>query len=68
MHQLSEFIRLVDISILRIVQFVRWQVVAGFDIITELALVSLSAYIVQGLLMTPRKKFMVILAFGFRLP
>ena len=56
------------IYILTHVQFVRWQVVAAFDIITEVLLFSTSIYMVKSLQLSLSKKFVVILAFGLRLP
>ncbi|KFY95000.1 hypothetical protein V498_03592 [Pseudogymnoascus sp. VKM F-4517 (FW-2822)] len=48
--------------------FVRWQVVLAFDIITELALVGSSVYLVQDLQVPLGKKIVVVLAFALRLP
>ncbi|KFZ03048.1 hypothetical protein V502_11277 [Pseudogymnoascus sp. VKM F-4520 (FW-2644)] len=47
---------------------VRWQVVLAFDIITELALVGNSVYLVQELQVPLGKKIVVVLAFALRLP
>ncbi len=49
-------------------QFARWQTVAGMDIITELALFSTSIYLVKNLQLSLKKKSLVVLAFGLRLP
>ncbi|KUJ14945.1 uncharacterized protein LY89DRAFT_649533 [Mollisia scopiformis] len=48
--------------------FLRWQIVAAFDIVTELALLALSFYLVGGLQLSRYKKFVVIFAFALRLP
>lgn len=49
-------------------QFLRWQVITAFDVITEVALFATSTYLLFGLQMSLEKKFVVILAFGLRLP
>jgi hypothetical protein len=49
-------------------KLVRWQVVLAFDVITELALVGNSVYLVQDLQVPIGKKVVVILAFALRLP
>jgi hypothetical protein len=46
----------------------RWQIVAAFNIIIELALFSATIYIIQGLQLALSKKLVVVLAFGLRLP
>ncbi|KFY14329.1 hypothetical protein V491_06094 [Pseudogymnoascus sp. VKM F-3775] len=46
----------------------RWQVVFAFDLITELALVGNSIYLVQDLQVPLGKKIVVVLAFALRLP
>jgi hypothetical protein len=47
-------------------QLVRWEVVAVFDIITELALFSTSIYLVHALQLLLSKKVTVIFAFMTR--
>lgn len=47
---------------------VRWQVIAAFDIMTELALIANSIYLVHELQVPLRKKTVVVLAFALRLP
>lgn len=49
-------------------QFIRWQIVAAFDIITELALLGVSVFLVGALQLSLHKKFVVIFAFALRLP
>jgi len=48
--------------------YARWQVVAAFDIITEIALLGVSIFLVGGLQIAQYKKFIVIFAFALRLP
>lgn len=50
------------------VKLARWQVVFAFDLITELALVGNSIYLVQDLQVPLGKKIVVVLAFALRLP
>ncbi|KFY38630.1 hypothetical protein V494_04294 [Pseudogymnoascus sp. VKM F-4513 (FW-928)] len=60
-----------DISasgIIDLQKLVRWQVVFAFDIITELALIGNSVYLVQDLQVPLGKKVVVVLAFALRLP
>lgn len=59
---------LVIICMLTTAKLVRWQVVLAFDIITELALVGNSVYLVQDLQVPLGKKIVVVLAFALRLP
>lgn len=49
-------------------QLTRWQVVAAFDIVTEVFLLAAAAYIVHGLQLSMWKKTIVIFAFGLRIP
>jgi hypothetical protein len=49
-------------------QFLRWQFIIAFDIITEVALLSVTIYLVWDLQMARQKKFVVVLGFAFRLP
>lgn len=49
-------------------KLIRWKVVLAFDIITELALVGNSVYLVQDLHVPLGKKIVVVLAFALRLP
>ncbi|KAH8807567.1 hypothetical protein F5884DRAFT_857144 [Xylogone sp. PMI_703] len=46
----------------------RWRLIVGFDILTELALFFLTVYLVCGLRMSRQKKRIVVLGFSFRLP
>ena len=69
MLQLGDYNRgLVILFILTTAKLVRWQVVLAFDIITELALVGNSVYLVQELQVPLGKKIVVVLAFALRLP
>lgn len=69
MLQLGDYNRgLVIIFMLITAKLVRWQVVLAFDIITELALVGNSVYLVQELQVPLGKKIVVVLAFALRLP
>jgi hypothetical protein len=58
----------VILFILNLSKLVRWQVVAAFDIITELALVANSIYLVHELQLPFEKKSIVVFAFVLRLP
>lgn len=53
---------------LTMAKLLRWQVTLAFDIITELALVGNSFYLVQDLQVPLGKKTVVVLAFALRLP
>ncbi|KAK0641657.1 hypothetical protein B0T16DRAFT_461695 [Cercophora newfieldiana] len=44
----------------------RWQVTAVFDIVTELGIFGVAAYMTHGLKTTVSKKFVVLIAFGLR--
>lgn len=57
-----EFHRLIPL------QYTRWQVFAAFDIATEVALFAISIYIIHDLQMPWKKKNVIGLAFGLRLP
>ncbi|TEY61421.1 hypothetical protein BOTCAL_0169g00260 [Botryotinia calthae] len=46
----------------------RWQIISAFDIIFEIAFVTLSFYLVWGLRTSKSNKTIVVVAFGFRLP
>lgn len=59
---------LVDRIPLTLLQLVRWQIVTAVDIVVEILLVCLAAYLVQGLKMSLSRKAMVVVAFCFRLP
>ncbi|OCK76745.1 hypothetical protein K432DRAFT_462498 [Lepidopterella palustris CBS 459.81] len=48
--------------------FVRWQIITALDIIIEAFLFFMSIYLVVDLQMSQKNKFVVVLAFGFRLP
>ena len=48
--------------------FPRWQFIASLDIVTELALFSISLYLIWGIQMSLRSKTIVVTAFGCRLP
>jgi len=48
--------------------FVRWKFIGALDILTELALFSISVYLVWGLQMALKSKSIVVAAFGCRLP
>lgn len=49
-------------------QMSRWQVAVTFDIFTEAALFAVALFITLGLQLTFSKKFVVLLAFGLRVP
>lgn len=49
-------------------QFIRWQVVAAFDIITEVSLFGIAVYMTYGLQLSFSNKTVVLLAFALRLP
>jgi hypothetical protein len=49
-------------------QFARWQFIGALDIITELALFSISLYLVWGIQMSRNSKSLVVGAFGCRIP
>ncbi len=59
--------RPIIVYLLNACQLVRWQVVAVFGIVTEIALFYMSIYLVQGLQLSLAKKSVVVLAFGLRL-
>ncbi|KAF8855459.1 hypothetical protein BDZ45DRAFT_793423, partial [Acephala macrosclerotiorum] len=48
--------------------FLRWQIIAAFDIVTELALLGVAIFLVGGLQLSNYKKFIVISAFTLRIP
>jgi len=48
--------------------FLRWQLIAAFDIITEICFFLLSLYLVKGLQMPFKQKRVVVGAFALRLP
>jgi hypothetical protein len=69
MHQLGKLsLRLFIIFILTKTKLTRWKVVLAFDILTELALVGNSVYLVRDLHVPLGKKIVVVLAFALRLP
>jgi hypothetical protein len=47
---------------------VRWQIIAAFNIISEVAIFGMSFFLVAGLRMPLSQKSIVIVAFGIRLP
>jgi hypothetical protein len=49
------------------VQYLRWQLIAAFHIITEICLFMLVLYLVHGLQMQLKKKAIVVTSFGLRL-
>ena len=50
------------------VQFLRWQIIGAFDVVTEAALFGMAIFLVQGLRMPLRLKVFVVGAFAIRLP
>ena len=48
-------------------QWLRWQVICGFDIVLEVAIVGMAVYLVWGVQMSWSKKVTVVSAFAFRL-
>ena len=48
-------------------QWLRWQVICGFDIVLEVAIVAMAVYLVWGVQMTTSKKATVVSAFACRL-
>lgn len=49
-------------------QFLRWQIIGAFDVITEAALFGMAIYLVLGLRLPIRLKIFVVAAFIFRIP
>lgn len=48
--------------------FTRWQFIAALDILTEIALFSISLYLIWGIQMSLKSKIIVVTSFGCRLP
>ena len=48
-------------------QWLRWQVICGFDIVLEVAIVAMAVYLVWGVQMTRSKKAPVVSAFAWRI-
>ncbi|KAF7511001.1 hypothetical protein GJ744_005547 [Endocarpon pusillum] len=48
--------------------FVRWQVFAGLDVVTELVMIILAIYLVWDAKLSRKNKAVVIIAFGLRAP
>ncbi|KAH0845449.1 hypothetical protein AYO21_06154 [Fonsecaea monophora] len=49
-------------------QFLRWQLITAFDVITECILVLITVFVVWPVHLALAMKFQVVLAFAFRLP
>ncbi|KAL8728264.1 MAG: hypothetical protein Q9166_005504 [cf. Caloplaca sp. 2 TL-2023] len=56
------------VSSANIQQIVRWDIIGGFDIATEVALFAMSILLVKDLKMDVSKKIFVVTVFGLRLP